>query len=78
MEENFREKLLDAMQWEDSVLRKYVEKSQLDKWAQGTREAAFNIVNRHFDKLTADGAEDRVVNGNGKKANGLSLTNGNA
>ena len=31
-EDGFREKLLEAMRWEDSVLRKYIEKSQLEKW----------------------------------------------
>ena len=74
MEENFREKLLDAMQWEDSVLRKHVEKSQLDKWAQASRDAARNTVNHQVDLLTAAGAPETrpLENGNGK-TNGVSL-----
>lgn len=79
MEENFREKLLDAMQWEDSNLRKYVEKCQLDRWGTATREAASNSVSLRIDQLTAVGAsEDGAVNGNGKAADGLSLANGSS
>jgi len=39
-DDGFREKLLEAMRWEDSVLRKYVEKSQLDKWFRTVADGA--------------------------------------
>ncbi|KAJ9156550.1 hypothetical protein NKR23_g1073 [Pleurostoma richardsiae] len=72
MEENFREKLLDAMKWEDATLRKYVEHCQLNKWTQTALEAAQKTTDFYFDSVTAAGAN---ANGNGNgSANGHSKT----
>jgi nuclear pore complex protein Nup133 len=82
MEENFREKLLDAMKWEDATLRKYVEHCQLNKWTQTALEAAQKTTDFYFDSITAAGANadgngNGSANGHSKTANGVA-SNGKA
>ncbi|KAH6652823.1 Nup133 N terminal like-domain-containing protein [Truncatella angustata] len=51
-----REKLLEAMQWEDNNLNKHIEKHRLDHWAKETRKLAEAAVDDHADTKTAEGA----------------------
>jgi nuclear pore complex protein Nup133 len=75
MDENFRNKLLDAMKWEDSRLRAYIEKHQLDSWHRAVLEEAERTVAREFDMRTqaqaAASSSNGLVNG-GVAAKGLS------
>ncbi|KAH7026113.1 Nup133 N terminal like-domain-containing protein [Microdochium trichocladiopsis] len=50
-----RDKVLEAMRWEDSILRKHVEKHRLDQWAQETRKYAEDAVDSQYDRQTAIG-----------------------
>ncbi|KAI0014899.1 Nup133 N terminal like-domain-containing protein [Xylariomycetidae sp. FL0641] len=52
----FREKLLDAMRWEDTNLRNHIEKHRLDEWAKETRRFAEEAVVQQYDESTADRA----------------------
>ncbi|KAK9421447.1 putative Nup133 N terminal like-domain-containing protein [Seiridium unicorne] len=64
-EKSFREKLIEAMQWEDNNLSKHIEKHRLDHWAAETRRMAEEAVQGHVDQQTAEGATSPVVqNGN--------------
>lgn len=69
LEKNYREKLLDAMKWEDNNLRKHIEKHRLDQWAKDTRKLAEEAVNHTYDQKTAEGASSvsppraKAVNG---------------
>lgn len=71
MDDNFREKLLEAMKWENSVLRRYTDKSRLDQWFVSVVETAEKACQAQLDALTAEGAAGvngaatSVVNGNG-------------
>ncbi|KAI0472946.1 Non-repetitive/WGA-negative nucleoporin C-terminal-domain-containing protein [Xylariaceae sp. FL0804] len=53
MEKGYREKVLEAMRWEDSTLCKHIEKHRLDQWAKETRKFAEEAVDEEFDKTTA-------------------------
>jgi nuclear pore complex protein Nup133 len=55
-EKGFREKLLEAMQWEDNNLGKHIEKHRLEYWATETRRMAEEAVRGHVDQQTTDGA----------------------
>ncbi|OLN82205.1 Nucleoporin NUP133 [Colletotrichum chlorophyti] len=52
MEKSYRDKLLDAMKWEDSLLRKYVDKARLEEWTRTTAEAAEALVAETADERT--------------------------
>ncbi|KAL7623416.1 hypothetical protein AAE478_007098 [Parahypoxylon ruwenzoriense] len=56
MEKGYREKVLEAMRWEDSNLVKHIEKHRLDQWAKETRKYAEEAVNQQYDETTAAGA----------------------
>ncbi|CAJ2503119.1 Uu.00g105130.m01.CDS01, partial [Anthostomella pinea] len=53
MDKGFREKLLDAMRWEDNALCKHVEKHRLDEWAKETLKFAKEAVDQELDNFTA-------------------------
>lgn len=55
-EKSFREKLLEAMQWEDNNLSKHIEKHRLDHWTTETRRMAEEAVAHQVDQETANGA----------------------
>lgn len=57
MDENWRNKFLEAMKWEDSKLRYYTDKCQLDRWYESTWELARKIVNKAYDMQTASKVE---------------------
>jgi nuclear pore complex protein Nup133 len=56
-EKSFREKLLEAMQWEDNNLSKHIEKHRLEYWAAETRRMAEEAVQGHVDQQTVEGAK---------------------
>lgn len=56
------------MRWEDTQLRKYVEKNQLSRWATAAWESAKREVMEDLDVATANGANGgrvALVNVNG-------------
>ncbi|KAI5860779.1 Non-repetitive/WGA-negative nucleoporin C-terminal-domain-containing protein [Durotheca rogersii] len=53
MEKSYREKVLEAMRWEDGNLLKHIEKHRLDQWAKETRKFAEEAVNQQFDETAA-------------------------
>jgi nuclear pore complex protein Nup133 len=76
MDETFRNKLLDAMKWEDSKLRPYIEKHQLDSWHRTVLEEAERTVAREYDLQTqaqaaASSTSNGHVNGFGGVGNGV-------
>ncbi|KAI0006662.1 Nup133 N terminal like-domain-containing protein [Xylariaceae sp. FL0662B] len=56
MEKGYREKVLEAMRWEDSILLKHIEKHRLNEWAKETRKFAEDAVDQQYDETTAAGA----------------------
>ncbi|KAK7746462.1 hypothetical protein SLS53_002421 [Cytospora paraplurivora] len=63
-----QEKRADAMRWEDSALKKFVEKNQLARWASSAYEVADREVRIELDVATANGANGSAltqVNGQG-------------
>lgn len=63
MDENFRNKLLEAMKWEDSKLRVYIEQHQLDSWHGTVLEEAERAVAREYDLRTQAQAADSPSHG---------------
>ncbi|KAI0386798.1 Nup133 N terminal like-domain-containing protein [Hypomontagnella monticulosa] len=56
MEKTSREKMLEAMRWEDNNLLKHIEKHRLEQWAKETRKYAEEAVAQQYDETTAAGA----------------------
>ncbi|KAI1372891.1 Nup133 N terminal like-domain-containing protein [Hypoxylon crocopeplum] len=56
MEKAYREKVLEAMRWEDNNLLKHIEKHRLEQWAKETRKYAEEAVDQQYDETTAAGA----------------------
>ncbi|KAF3058573.1 hypothetical protein GL218_05423 [Daldinia childiae] len=56
MDKGYREKVLEAMRWEDNNLLKHVEKHRLEQWAKETRKYAEEAVDQQYDETTAAGA----------------------
>ncbi|KAI0164533.1 Nup133 N terminal like-domain-containing protein [Hypoxylon sp. FL1284] len=70
MEKGYREKVLEAMRWENNNLLKYIEKYRLDQWAKETRKFAEEAVDLQYDETTAAGAapsSPRSVSGSTRK-----------
>jgi len=70
MDKSFKDKLIDAMRWEDTQLRKHVDKHRLEQWATTTIKLAEDTINRIADQATEDGAAiangvNGTTNGNG-------------
>lgn len=66
MDKGFREKVVEAMKWEDTQLRKYIDKCRLEEWAKTTNEAARDAVDGLMDKVIAErmetvGGDDEMV-----------------
>ncbi|KAK3937905.1 Non-repetitive/WGA-negative nucleoporin C-terminal-domain-containing protein [Diplogelasinospora grovesii] len=71
LDDSFRNKLLDAMKWEDAKLRSFIEKSQVEAWYRTTLEAAERTVAHAYNRLTAaKEVEANGQNGNKPKENG--------
>lgn len=65
------DKRAEAMRWEDTALKKFVDKNQLGNWANSAYDAANRAVRYQTDKATANGANGSAVNMNGNgSANG--------
>ncbi|KAM0268235.1 hypothetical protein ACHAQH_010030 [Verticillium albo-atrum] len=78
MDKPFREKLVQNSKEEDTLLRKYIDKARLEKWARSTAETAETEVAAYADEQTRAGAEE--TNGEAETADetsGLRL-NGSA
>ncbi|RYP44446.1 hypothetical protein DL768_009093 [Monosporascus sp. mg162] len=56
MEKGACERMLEAMRWEDSNLRKHIEKHRLEQWAIEARKMAEEAVDQQYDATTAAGA----------------------
>lgn len=54
--ESERNKLIDAMNWEDKLLNQYMEKHRLAEWVKATFEAAQVEVENVADEATRAGA----------------------
>ncbi|KAI1118539.1 Non-repetitive/WGA-negative nucleoporin C-terminal-domain-containing protein [Nemania sp. NC0429] len=48
MEKSYREKMLEAMRWEDSKLRELVETCRLDEWTKETQRLAEQAVEKEY------------------------------
>jgi nuclear pore complex protein Nup133 len=63
MDENFRNKLIDAMKSEDAKLQTYIEKHQLDSWHRTVVDEAEKSVVREYDMqiraLAGDSTDDQ-------------------
>lgn len=68
MEKGTRDKLLEAMRWEDTNLKKHIEKHRLDHWATETRHLAEKAVDHEYDVQTVEGAISKPQRSS--KANG--------
>jgi len=60
------ERRAEVMNWEDGVLKKYIDKSQLTRWAQAVIEQADRAL--RFERGAVNG--NGFANGNGKGSNG--------
>ncbi|KJR81017.1 nuclear pore complex protein Nup133 [Sporothrix schenckii 1099-18] len=52
MEDTAREKLADAMCHEDTLLRRYIDKSRLEDWSRTAKEGAERAMQTEMDRLT--------------------------
>ncbi|CAK7262993.1 hypothetical protein SEPCBS119000_000257 [Sporothrix epigloea] len=52
MEDTSREKLLDAMRYEDTLLKRYMDKYRLEDWCHAAVEGAGKAVQAEMDRLT--------------------------
>ena len=51
------DKLIEAMKWEDTTLRKFVDKTRLDNWHRTIVEAAEKRCQTNLDEETVNGAK---------------------
>ena len=56
LEKGYCERYLEAMRWEDSNLRKHIEKHRLEQWARDTQRLAEDTVDQQYDQQTEEGA----------------------
>jgi nuclear pore complex protein Nup133 len=52
MEKGYRDKVAEAMRWEDALLRKHIEKHRLEEWAKETKSLAEHAVQQQYDDAT--------------------------
>lgn len=65
------DKRAEAMRWEETTLKKFIDKNRLSEWAADAYSAADRYVRRRTDKATANGANGSAANLNGNgSANG--------
>ena len=60
MDDTFREKLVDAMRQEDTMLRRYIEKNRLEDWCRTAVDGAKKAVDAEMDRLTGTQGTDVV------------------
>jgi len=66
MDESFRHKLLDVMKAEDSKLKTFIDKAQLEAWYRTTRDCAESTVANAYNQITkASETVETATNGNG-------------
>ncbi|ORY59619.1 Nup133 N terminal like-domain-containing protein [Pseudomassariella vexata] len=78
LDKAYREKLLEAMRWEDKNLKTHIEKHRLEQWARDTRKLAEDAVDHQYDQKTEEGAASQSPvpsrgygASNGIEANGI-------
>ena len=75
MDENWKNKFIEAMKWEDSKLRNSADKYQLERWYQSTLDLARDIVNKAYDMQSSSkakgGADSRTKLSSDESADGL-------
>ncbi|KAI0424078.1 Non-repetitive/WGA-negative nucleoporin C-terminal-domain-containing protein [Xylaria sp. FL1042] len=52
MEKGYREKMLEAMRWEDANLRKHIEQHRLEEWTKEAQKLAEQAVDQQYDDVT--------------------------
>ncbi|KAI0114477.1 Non-repetitive/WGA-negative nucleoporin C-terminal-domain-containing protein [Nemania sp. FL0031] len=52
MDKSYREKMLEAMCWEDSNLREHIETHRLEEWTKETQRLAEQAVDQQYDDVT--------------------------
>ncbi|KAJ2994994.1 hypothetical protein NUW58_g1401 [Xylaria curta] len=52
MEKGYQDKMLEAMRWEDSNLRKHIETHRLEEWTKETQKLAEQAVDQSYDDVT--------------------------
>lgn len=57
MDKGFREKLVEAMRWEDAQLGKFIDKYRLEEWARSTDAAARRAVDGMVDRMIEETLE---------------------
>ncbi|KAB5577589.1 Non-repetitive/WGA-negative nucleoporin C-terminal-domain-containing protein [Coniochaeta sp. 2T2.1] len=70
MDENFRNKLLDAMRSEDTKLSEFIEKHRLDSWHRAVLQEAERTVAREYDLRTQAQAAVSSSNGHANRDKG--------
>ncbi|KAI2640222.1 Non-repetitive/WGA-negative nucleoporin C-terminal-domain-containing protein [Xylaria nigripes] len=49
-ERSFRDKMMEAMRWEDANLRKHIDKHRLEEWTKETQKLAEQAVEQQYDE----------------------------
>lgn len=57
MDKGFREKLVEAMRWEDTQLKKFIDRCRLEEWARSTDAAARRAVDGIVDRMIEETLE---------------------
>ncbi|KAI0455846.1 Non-repetitive/WGA-negative nucleoporin C-terminal-domain-containing protein [Xylaria acuta] len=79
MEKGYREKMLEAMRWEDSDLRKHIETHRLEEWTKETQKLAEQAVDQSYDDTTeiqSTGSLPRTVQNKKLRAKSTEVANG--
>jgi nuclear pore complex protein Nup133 len=57
MDKPFKDKVVATMKWEDTTLRKYIDKARLENWVRSAAEAAEATMEAVVDQETIAGAQ---------------------
>lgn len=79
MEKGPREKILEAMRWEDSNLRNHIEAHRLEEWTKETQKLAEQAVDQSYDDTTeiqSAGSLPRTVPNKKPRAKSTEVANG--
>ncbi|KAI0439322.1 Non-repetitive/WGA-negative nucleoporin C-terminal-domain-containing protein [Xylaria telfairii] len=79
MEKGPREKILEAMRWEDSNLRNHIETHRLEEWTKETQKLAEQAVDQSYDDTTeiqSTGSLPRTVPNKKPRAKSTEVANG--
>ncbi|KAI0554598.1 Non-repetitive/WGA-negative nucleoporin C-terminal-domain-containing protein [Xylaria curta] len=79
LEKSHREKILEAMRWEDSNLRQHIETHRLEEWTKETQKLAEQAVDQSYDDTTEIQSTEslpRTVQNKKLRAKSTEVTNG--